>query len=139
MRITKLVREYIEDSVAKKFAPAQNAANKKYAETERAYNEAVKAAKKEAKEVWAKHLAPFYSPEDLESLMNDHTEHIPSSYRTKMGWTDKRNEEIQKIKDLQEGAIKDICLTLELGGTKADLDRMLAEINIDAEGDNADE
>ena len=37
----------------------------------------------------------------------------------------KENEEINKAR---KNAIEDILISLELGGTKADLDRMIAEL-----------
>ncbi len=51
MKVTKIVREYIEESVSKKYQPLRDAINKKYEPIERAYDEAVAAAKAEAKEV----------------------------------------------------------------------------------------
>ena len=68
MRVTKIVREYIEESVAKKYQPAEDSIVKRYEPMERAYDEAVKAAKAEIKKVWEKSLSPFYTKEELERV-----------------------------------------------------------------------
>lgn len=129
MKVTKIVREYIEQSVREKFTPALDAVREKYDVQEKAYTEAVAAAKKEVKAVWVKHLAPFYSPDALEELMKNHTEYEPSSYRTPLTWRDEKREKEDEVRDELDKTVKDILITLELGGTKADLDRMLSEIN----------
>ena len=133
MRVTKIVREYIEESVSKKYQPLRDAINKKYEPIERAYDEAVAAAKAEAKEVWAKHLSSFYTEEELRDLIENHTEYVPSYYRIGMHWREERNERECALRNEENNTIKNILVTLELGGTKADLDRMLSEIDPEEE------
>lgn len=129
MRVTKIVREYIEESVAKKYQPAEDSIVKRYEPMERAYDEAVKAAKAEIKKVWEKSLSPFYTKEELERVIDDHTVYVPSSYHVDMAWRQERSEREYDLRKAKEKTIRDIMIKLELGGTKEDLDKMLSEID----------
>lgn len=133
MKVTKIVREYIEESVSKKYQPAQDALVKKYEPMERAYGEAVKTAKAEIKEVWKKYLSPFYTKEELESVIDGHTVYTPSSYHTDMAWQQERRERKDALRQAEEKTIRNILIKLELGGTKEDLDKMLSEIDPEEE------
>ena len=133
MRVTKIVREYIEESVSKKYQSAEDAIVKKYEPMERAYDEAIKAVKAEIKEVWGKHLSSFYTKEELKLLMDNHTEYVPSTYHVGMAWQQERAERRNALRDAKEKTIRDILIKLELGGTKEDLDKMLSEIDPEEE------
>lgn len=133
MKVTKIVREYIEDSVSKKFQPAIDALKDKYAIEEAAKTEeAVMASIREAaKDLYREVMANYYTPEDMEKLMDGWSIYRPSSYRISyIAEKDYEDEKFALTKRMED-TIKNILITLELGGTKADLDRMLSEVNVD--------
>ena len=140
MKVTKIVREYITETVNNKYQPLLDAIEKKYAGANERVEEVKEQTRKELNDVAIKlfreRLAPFYTPEDLDNLVNDNRYFVnaPSDY-----WAahpiqcKKRDEEMAKVRDERDAAVKNILITLELGGTKADLDRLLNEINPAAE------
>ena len=139
MKVTKIVREYIEESVGKKFQPAIDALKEKYAlgeaaETERAVMKRIKTA---AKALYTEVMGPYYTAENMETLMNGWSICSPCSYRVRPIAEREYDEESAALKRRRDDTIKNILITLELGGTKADLDRMLTEVNVD-DGDVID-
>lgn len=127
MRVTKTVREYIEKQVRLKIEP-KYAAQKELEESQQdvlnnMFDSAITAAKKAfnevVNEVIAKNtfLCDERKDEDLHLSYSSRCVTIPSfgNWRTKM------NKEIKETVD-------NIIVNLELGGTKADLDHMLAEL-----------
>jgi len=133
VKVTKIVREYIEDSVSKKFQPAIDALKDKYAlgeaaETERAVMERIKTA---AKALYTEVMGPYYTAENMETLMNGWGICSPRSYRVRPIAEKEYDEAKFALTKRRDDAIKNVLITLELGGTKADLDRMLTEVNVD--------
>lgn len=134
MKVTKLIREYVEESVAKKFAPAYEAL-KAQNETE---------VKKEAVKQWEKEMRAFLQTEFRARFGNWYSEAIASSidhidvsvsWRLEqyfLGQEELDNKECELHKR-QEQAVKDILIELELGGTKADLDRLLNGVTVEDE------
>jgi len=134
MKVTKLIREYVEESVAKKFAPAFEAL-KAQDETE---------AKKKAVKQWEKEMSAFLQTEFRARFGNWYSEAIASnidSISVSVPWRledyflgqeelDKKEGELRKR---QQQAVKDILIELELGGTKADLDRLLNGVTVEDE------
>lgn len=134
MKVTKIVREYITETVNNKYQPLIDAINEKYAGCEDRVAEIKGQTRKElnemARKVFRERLAPFYTPEDLDKLLDDrHLVSAPSDWAASPIQCKERNEETAKVRDERDAAIKNILITLELGGTKADLDRLLNEIN----------
>lgn len=134
MKVTKLIREYIEESVAKKFEPALE--NLKQAYDLEAPNQAMLAVRDELREIAAQKyreaLAPFYTPEDLESLFRDRDlVNTPYSYRVSPICEKAYKEKKAALQNASDKAIKNILIELELGGTKKDLDRLLSEIKVE--------
>lgn len=132
MKVTKIVREYIEESVDKKFQPAVDALKEKYAlgevaETEKAVMERINRA---AKALYTEGMRPYYTAENMETLMNDWCIYSPRSYSVRRIGAKEYEEESDALKRRRDDTIKNILITLELGGTKADLDRMLTEVNV---------
>lgn len=137
MRVTKTVREYIEKQVTTKLEP-KYAEEKKMAEYQMKVlktvcDEAAEAAERAYNEVFDRivpqtdflkdgrnpsygfgkldfHTTRFLSIKDATTLESVHSWHI------RMG------------KEIKE-KVDSIVVSLELGGTKADLDRMLAELD----------
>ena len=134
MKVTKIVREYITETVNNKYQPLLDAIEKKYAEANERVTEVREQTRKELNDVALKlfreRLAPFYTPEDLANLLDDrHLVSAPNDWGASPIQCKKRNEETAKVRDERDAAVKNILITLELGGTKADLDRLLNEVN----------
>lgn len=123
MRVTKIIREYVEEAVNEIYDPIIGNCSKDYSEKknevedilEKMADEFDAAAKKVIKEhgftidSWSgeeKHIIGYtcnFGKKEYESIAN------------------KRNE----LRDEKRRKIKDILVNLELGGTKAELDEML--------------
>ena len=134
MRVTKIMREYITETIKNKYQPLVDAIEKKYAGADERVKEVKQQTREELNDVALKlfreRLAPFYTPEDLDKLLDDcHLVSTPSDWAAPPIQCKKRAEEMAKARDERDAAIKNILITLELGGTKADLDRLLNEIN----------
>ena len=130
MRVTKTVREYIERSVREKVYKkyeAEEAEAKRQNEEIRIFIENLEDTMNEYVEKHIKmfveehsyaersareSLVSFYSP------LNIVDRHMNSSVHN---WQSRARAEVKEKVD-------DIIVTLELGGTRADLDRMLSEI-----------
>ena len=133
MRVTKKVENYIREQVKAKVMPkyeAEKAESKRIIDIKKdiesraskAAREAAMAVYEEAKEHGELFELDEYSIE--RSYLNcyhpisiKNYSHSDSVYK----WESRYAEEVNKIVD-------DIIVTLELGGNKADLDRMLSEI-----------
>lgn len=130
MRVTKVVREYIEKKVRLKVEPKYEA-RKQMEQTQQdvlndMFNSATKAAQKAFNEVVDKTIV------EHDFLLDRRTENPAriSCYGPKcvvvdrpdsMNWQTCMSLEIKEKVD-------DIIVNLELGGTKADIDRMLEEL-----------
>lgn len=133
MRVTKKVENYIREQVKAKVMPKYEAEK---AEARRVLdirndieNRASKAAKEAAMAVYAEakeYSELFELNEDSiqRSYLNCYTPIIIKNWSCSNSiykWESRYAEEVNKIVD-------NIIVTLELGGNKADLDRMLSEI-----------
>lgn len=133
MRVTKKVENYIREQVKARVMPKYEAEKAEAARIIDIKNDiesrADKAAKKAAKAVYAEvkeysELLEFDESSIERSYFNCyHPISIKNySYRNSVyKWESRYAEEVNKIVD-------NIIVTLELGGNKADLDRMLSEI-----------
>lgn len=128
MRVSKTVREYIEKQVASKFAKSENELqyeqdSQLVAIANDEYHQLMKQASEEiTKQLIAKHNI-------TEEMVEEKSCYSYSPFGT---WKTKIRELADKDERERQKAIKskieDIIVTLELGGTKADLEKMLAEI-----------
>lgn len=133
MRVTKKVENYIREQVKARVMPKYEAEKAEASRIIDIKNDiesrADKAAKKAAKAVYAEvkeysELLEFDESSIERSYFNCyHPISIKNySYRNSVyKWESRYAEEVNKIVD-------NIIVTLELGGNKADLDRMLSEI-----------
>ena len=136
MRVTKLIREYVEKSVAKAMPNKKEEADKIQVEYEEMTKDINDYAKKRMSEFAEKHkgdIRGYYSgygydqfEKEKKYLIKEVHAYIPS-IRTKP--SDEIYEENKKLAEARKNAIEDILINLELGGTKADLDRMIAELS----------
>lgn len=130
MRVTRTVREYIEKKVAEKVYVKYEAEK---LEAERQYKEInnfVKELEDTMNEYVDKHIKMFVEEHpyaergarerlvSFYNLINVADRHMDSSVHN---WYNRARVEVKEKVD-------DIIVTLELGGTKADLERMISEI-----------
>lgn len=135
MRVTKLIREYVESSVREIYAPKIDACGADYKKKmdevdkilEKMVDEFNAAAKKVIKENGFS-VDIEYGTKDKEVAI--------VFYRSRFG--NKEYEAVAKELDAlvceRNEKIKEILLTLELGGTKAELDEMLKKIRDEVVG-----
>ena len=126
MRVTKLIREYVEKTITTKMAfgePIENfkVARKLLDETEQAVEEKVEAyAKALIKE------ANSNLPEGFKIYLNETYGYVRSShYDAPLAKAAAAHE--REVYAKRKAAIESILLELELGATKADLERLIAE------------
>ena len=129
MRVTKIVREYIEEQVGKAYATKtpEEIAMEKFNEMVSTF---VNNLDKEIDTIVDNAIAQFRAdnnvPNDFVINHSHYTAITKDTYNMAMRRdADKARDKRVKAK---HNAIKDIILTLELGGTKADLDKMLKDL-----------
>ena len=127
MRVSKTVREYIEEQVASKFPKTENELY--YEQTQqivskagREYEERLAKAKQEI----AEQVAQEYGIVEDMATINLRWCNPYETCGTKVR-TQAETDGVERRKAINK-KINDIIVTLELGGTKEDLERLLAEI-----------
>ena len=127
MRVSKTVREYIEKQVASKFPKTeielyQEQQEQLASKMNQEYYDRVEKAKAEI----ITSLAQEYEIHEEEIAIRSNYGNVFSTFNTPtaMKANTARNERQQAIKE----KIYEIIVNLELGGTKEDLERLLAEI-----------
>ena len=130
MRVTRLIREYVEKKVRESYP--KSVAELVYEEHNRKIKDALTEVNEKVYE-YAKALAEelnakYGFPADSSLRVRDHYNSITNRYdydsEIYQAYHKARDERQTKI----EEKIEEILLTLELGGSKADLDEMLANI-----------
>lgn len=99
MRVSKVVREYIEKEVGVKAEIKRQAVH----ETFSAYETECKIMQEKVKQA-------------VKALNDELLSEV-------------KNKGMREVSDWEKNAVTEIILTLELGGTKADLERMLKELD----------
>ena len=132
MRVTKIIREYVEETINGIYDPIIGNCSKDCSEK-----------KNEVKEILEKMVNEFDAA--AKKVIKEHGFTINSWYGKEqhiIGYTcnfgdeefksvsDKRNE----LRDEKRRKIQDILVNLELGGTKAELDEMLKNIREEVAG-----
>lgn len=128
MRVTKLIREYVAKEVEKKYSEKEKEIRKTYktAETESNFN-------KKLDELLVKWN------DEMRNLMNEcgivstygagrefvKADHAGYGLRAEIYMAEKKA--LNELFDKKESAIENILITLELGGTKDDLEKLIAE------------
>ena len=130
MRVTKTVKEYIEKCVREKVYKKYEAEKAEAKRQREEINNFIENLEDTMNEYVEKHIKKFVeehpyaergSRESFITFFNPFNiidRHMISSVHS---WQDRANMEVKE-------KVTDIIVTLELGGTKADLDRMLSEI-----------
>ena len=129
MRVTKIVTEYIEESVSKALTE-KSTAEKEYEAFNNDIRQFIEQVEDEVKHMVAEAIENYRMthnvPDDIAITQTNYTLIHCSDWCSAI-----RNEaEAMKKKrdEAKARAVKDIILTLELGGTKADLDAMLSKV-----------
>lgn len=130
MRVSKVVREYIEESVRK--AVTVHDAADRYNELLHRY-QAARDEVNEAVTILVNNMIPLmmekYQLEAEYPLIPKTGYNNVDFGLWKHPLNDAKMKEENENRKRREESIKEIILTLELGGTKADLDRMIAELS----------
>jgi hypothetical protein len=127
MRVTKVVREYIEKQVALKFPKTkielQQEQNQEI--VNKANSEYQKRVEQARKEIANKVAEEFGLTKEMAEIKMQYCSPFGTT-GTKIA--DKANTARFERNKIIKDKVEDIIVTLELGGTKADLEKMLAEI-----------
>lgn len=127
MRVSKTVRDYIEEQVASKFPKTENELqyeqNEQVADT---MNKEYCVEIEKAKASIVASLCEKYGVTDDTVVARMNYGNVFSTFHTKA--RDRAELDRQARQKAINKKINDIIVSLELGGTKADLERMLAEI-----------
>lgn len=131
MRVTKTIREYIEKKVWEKIEVKYEAEKLEAERQDKVRNEILNAASEAAEKVYREAVINAAQNIDFLEIYEDR---MPNIYRSGCleikdrcytnsvhHWRDRARSEWREIVD-------NIVVTLELGGTKNDLDEMLSEI-----------
>ena len=138
MRVTKVIREYIEEKVKEKMPLPEKPQDSLNEELDQIREEILKMAKAKFVEFAKKHKGKFYfnwsgfGSEEYEEQLKyiDRSLEVRgcSSIHTKED--DEYQKTKKEIEKKRQETIKDIIVTLELGGTKAELEEMLAKVGV---------
>lgn len=128
MRVSKIVKEYIEKQVASKFPKSKSELEfEQLVNLVNSANEEYYALIEKAKEKIAAELLIKYNlPQETTSKDNQYNYNQFGTWGTKARATSEKDKQARIVAIQQK--VEDIIITLELGGTKADLEKMLAEI-----------
>ena len=127
MRVSKAVREYIEKQVASKFPKTeielyQEQQEQVASKMNQEYQDRVEKAKAEI----VASIAKEYEINESDIAIRHNYGNVFSTFNTPKAM--KANTAKSERQTAIRSKIEDIIVTLELGGTKADLEKMLAEI-----------
>lgn len=132
MRVTKIIREYVEETVNGIYNPIIENCSKDYSikknEVEDILENMVDEFNAAAKKVITEHGFTIDSWNGEEKHIIGYTCNFGREEYKSI--TDKRNE----LRDEKRRKIQDILVNLELGGTKAELDEMLKNIREEVAG-----
>ena len=132
MRVTKIIKEYVEETVNGIYDPIIENCSKDYSEKKNEVEEILEKMVSEfdtaAKKVIKEHGLTI----NLWCGREEHIVYHTCNFGDKeyKSVTDKRNE----LRDEKRRKIQDILVNLELGGTKAELDEMLKNIREEVAG-----
>ncbi len=137
MKVTKIIREYVEEKINAKYQPALDAVEAKYKDENNEYNEKLVATQQlmeaTVREEFRKLFAEYFPNEALEEMVPENLKKgrnwvtTPYCYSYSPKFREAQNEELSAIRTKRDKAIKNVLIGLELGGTKKDLDRLLEE------------
>lgn len=128
MRVSKVVREYIEKEVSKKANIQREAVKKTYA----AYEAECEAMKEKVKEMTQQLNDDLIAELRRKGMVFcRYNDKLIDCYHSSIqpAMEDEKKKAMHEVSEWEKNAVTEIILTLELGGTKADLERMLKELD----------
>ena len=127
MRVSKTVREYIEEQVASKFPKTEiELYQEQQEQIASRMNEEYQDRIEKAKADIIASMAKEYEIHEEEIAIRKNYGNVFSTFNTPTAMK-ANTAKSERQKTINE-KVNDIIVTLELGGTKADLERLLAEI-----------
>lgn len=128
MRVSKAVRDYIEKQVWAKYPKTENEikAEEISKMVSKAREEQRELIKKAKKEIADSIVAKYGLTEEMGHQQSDCQNYEFSTWNSPIEM--KANTDKENRRKVVSQKIEDIIVTLELGGTKADLEKMLSEI-----------
>jgi hypothetical protein len=138
MKVTKIIREYVEEKINAKYQPLLDAVVAEYADEDKKYTKQLEEThermEQKVREEFRKILANYYPEEALDemcSLTNIKKSRYwvttPYCYSYSPKFREEQNNKLSALGAKRDKAIKNVLIGLELGGTKQDLDRLLEE------------
>lgn len=128
MRVTKIIREYVEKRV-KEIYSKESAEELAYEQAKAEYEEELKKANAKIQELIKQVASEINNPHNLRLDISTSTIFTNWGYG---GVIPEIEEKARKAKDercaKKSKAIEDILVNLELGGTKAELEEMLSKL-----------
>lgn len=130
MRVTKTIREYIEDSVKTAITESTPMpANEEYKRIQTLVTDFAETLTATMEEYAKKHIADFCTEQNLPKGFLTVTGFRLINYNLfNSEWDCAARAERQARDKRIEDTVKDIILDLELGGTRADLEKKLSEL-----------
>ena len=137
MRVTKVIREYIEEKVAERLPFPEKPKNSLIEEFEQLEEKMNQMVKEEFKALALKYKGQFRyswtgdSYDDIEVQLNYIDKNVDINGCVCRIYTKadtEYKEELERVKKQRADIVKDIIVTLELGGTKAELEEMLTKV-----------
>ena len=137
MRVTKVIREYIEEKVAERLPFPEKPKNSLIEDFEQLEEKMNKVVREEFKALALKYKGQFCyswtgdSYDDIEVQLNYIDKKVDINGCVHRIYTKADTEykkELERVKKQRADIVKDIIVTLELGGTKAELEEMLAKV-----------
>ena len=124
MRVTKLIRDYVEKTITAKMPYGEP--TETYKQHSKALND-LRSQLEEKVEVYAQELLNSVGnlPEGFVIKRSSYCIFNSSSYHSPMYDADMAHQ--RQVRERRKEAIESILLELELGATKADLERLIAE------------
>lgn len=132
MRVTKIIREYVEETVNGIYDPIIGNCSNDYSEKKNEVEEILEKMVNELDTAAKKVIKEYGFTIDSWCGKEQHIVGYTSNFGRKEyeSVADKRNE----LRDEKRRKIQDILVNLELGGTKAELDEMLKNIREEVAG-----
>jgi uncharacterized surface anchored protein len=128
MRVSKAVRDYIEKQVSAKYPKTENEIKAEEISqiASKAREEQRQLVRKAKKEIADSIIAKYGLTEEMGRQQDDYRDYEFTTFNSPIEM--KANTDRDNRRKAINQKIEDIIVTLELGGTKADLEKMLSEI-----------
>lgn len=138
MRVSKTVKEYIAKEVRTRMEPKFQADAAESKRQQELHDSILKTAGEAAKAAWMKAIDEALAQPGMDFLEDQRGEggyqHMPTFYTSNaiiikdLSYTSSVHGWRRRLDHAVDEAVKKIIVELELGGTKADLERLLAEV-----------